>query len=267
MNKAAAFIVLILSFLCACRNNKTSGSISGSATDSLSYKYISLKKRAPDCGSKADTDCTVAKFRYPVFEGHKALNDTIISRLATMFQLNEKLDTNLDSLISRFFNNYLADKKDRGTEGIFYSLDCDSKVLMLDSSLAVIKTKGYIFAGGAHPSEYTGYINWNTHSDKLIAIADLIAPANLEKFTKVAESIFRKNEELSDTTSLERNYFFKDGKFALANTFSLSRKGIIFFYNQYEIKSYAEGTTELFVPYNKINLLLRPNTVAAQYIK
>jgi hypothetical protein len=47
----------------------------------------------------------------------------------------------------------------------------------------------------------------------------------------------------------------------------LTPVGIRFLYNQYEIKPYAAGQTDLVVPYTQIKQLLKPNTVIAQYLK
>jgi hypothetical protein len=49
--------------------------------------------------------------------------------------------------------------------------------------------------------------------------------------------------------------------------FSVTPIGIKFLYNQYEIKPYAAGITELFIPYAQIKSLLRPNSVVTQFIK
>ncbi|MDB4922875.1 DUF3298 and DUF4163 domain-containing protein [Mucilaginibacter sp.] len=234
--------------------------------DTLTYKYTVFKERAADCGNKADSDCTLVKFKYPDFKGQKKLNDTIAHKLVTLFQLSEKPDTSLTELSKKFMTDYLSSKQD-GRSDLFYSLDCYAKVLRQDSSLTTLETGGYVFTGGAHPSSFTGFINWNTKANKSITLTDLIKPNNLEKLNGIAEGIFRKNEKLSDTASLATNYFFKDNKFALNDNFSITPTGLKFFYNQYEIKPYAAGTTELIIPYSKIKLLLRPNTVITQYIK
>ena len=55
--------------------------------------------------------------------------------------------------------------------------------------------------------------------------------------------------------------------FALNDNFLVTPVGIRFLYNEYEIKSYAEGQTELLIPYNKIKSLLRPQSVVSQYLK
>ena len=77
----------------------------------------------------------------------------------------------------------------------------------------------------------------------------------------VALFIFRKNEKLSATEPLEERYFFDKGKFALAQSFYVNDKGLVFLYNPYEIKAYAEGYTELIVPFSALKAIAKSNTI------
>jgi hypothetical protein len=234
--------------------------------DTLAYKYTVFKERAADCGNKPDSDCTVAKFTFPDFKGQNKLNNTVTSKLLDMFRIGEKPDTSLASLTKNFMTDYISSKRG-GASSMCYSLDAHIKVIRQDSSLTTLETGGYVFKGGAHPLSYTGFINWDTKTNKSITLTDLIDRNNLEKFNRIAEGIFRKNEKLTDTASLANDYFFKDNKFALSDNFAITPTGLKFLYNQYEIKPYAAGITTLVIPYSQIKNLLRPNTVITQYIK
>jgi hypothetical protein len=85
--------------------------------------------------------------------------------------------------------------------------------------------------------------------------------------TKVADSIFRKQENLTPTASLKNDYFFKGDQFSLNKNFLITPLGLKFLYNQYEIKPYAAGQTVLDIPYAQIKTLLQPGTVVDRYIK
>lgn len=148
-----------------------------------------------------------------------------------------------------------------------YNLNIDLSVLRQDSSLTTLLLKGYSYLGGAHGGSLISFINWNTKANKKIALSDIFMDGYQEKLRQVAEQIFRKDEKLSDTASLANDYFFKDSKFALNNNFCITPIGIRFLYNEYEIKPYSAGTTSLFIPYEQIESLLRPNTVVSQYIR
>jgi len=130
-----------------------------------------------------------------------------------------------------------------------------------------LEVGGYIFEGGAHGHTLSFFFNWNTKARKSIELADILKKGYQDSLNKVAESIFRKNEKITDSASLALDYFFKDNKFTLNNNFLITPVGIRFLYNQYEIKPYAAGQTNLLIPYAKIKSLLLPHTVVSQYIK
>ncbi len=236
------------------------------AKDTLVYAYKTIEEKAPDCGKKPDTACSEAKITYPVFSTQNALDDTITRYLLAINRIGEKPDKDLQGQARNFIQAYMDDEQRKTNPDMVYDLESNASVLRQDSSLTTIQIDRYLFAGGAHGSNYTGFINWNSKVSKVVSLKDIFTEGYQSKLTAIAEKIFRKDEKLSDTSSLA-NYFFKDQKFALNDNFLVTPVGIRFLYNEYEIKSYAEGTTELLIPYSHIKSLLRPNTIVSQYIK
>jgi hypothetical protein len=209
----------------------------------------------------------IVKIAYPVFKGTAILNDTVSEKLIKTLGLDNKADTNLNQLSQNFVKSYTAFKSQQPKSSIVYSLMGTGKVVRQDSSLVTLQLNGYIFQGGAHGGASIHFINWNIKANKNITLSDILTSGYEEKLTAVADTIFRKSENLSDTSSLKRDYFFKDGKFTLNNNFLITPIGLRFLYNQYEIKPYAAGQTNLLIPYAKIKSLLLPHTVISQYNK
>jgi hypothetical protein len=257
---------LIAFAITSCKMGTSKTGDAAVTPDSLTYVYKGFKQRAADCGNKPDSSCTVITLKYPVFSGQKKLNDSVMARLLSLFMQDDKRDTSLDQLAAHFLSAYKEDKQDPKYP-VFYTLDSYCKVLKQDSSLLTLETGGYAFEGGAHGASYTYFSNWDTKANKLIGLDDLFNSGYAGKLKQAGEKIFRKDEKLSDTASLANGYFFKDNQFALNNNFLITPTGLRFLYNQYEIKSYAQGTTSVFIPYAQIRSLLRPNTVVSQYIK
>ncbi|CAN5204367.1 DUF3298 and DUF4163 domain-containing protein [soil metagenome] len=235
--------------------------------DTLAYTYKVFKQRAADCGSKPDSDCTIVKFRYPVFKGRDALNENVLHKLLSSFTFGSRPGSSLNQLAKSFLADYSSFVQDDPKSPLFFALNANVKILRQDSSLTTCQVDGYAFQGGPHPSQFTYFINWDTKANKNITLADIFVPGYPDKLEKIAEAIFRRNEKLSQTATLANDYFFKDSKFALNANYSITPLGIKFLYNQDEIKPYAAGTTDLFIPYSQIKSLLRPGTVVAQYIK
>jgi hypothetical protein len=255
--------------LTACQWGETSHQNPDINTDTLAFKYDTIRSRAPDCGNKADSLCSVASIIYPRFISQKALNNTLTQKLMSAgFNSPDKTrDTNLRSLASNFIKAYIKDNPKQHSPDMFYTLNLKAMIVRQDSGLTTLQIDGYIYQGGAHGSSSVSFINWNTKSRSQVILADILADDYKTKLTAIADTIFRRQEQLNDTSSLARDYFFKDDKFALNDNYLITPLGIRFLYNQYEIKPYAAGTTDVFIPYNKIRSLLRPNTVVTQYIK
>lgn len=117
------------------------------------------------------------------------------------------------------------------------------------------------YTGGAHGNYGTYFYNYSLSKKRAFKLSDLFTGQNIEKLNTVAENIFRRNEGLSKTASLDENYFFDDGRFRLNENFLITKNGLKFLYNPYEIKAYAAGTTELVIPYHDFDNLLKDNTV------
>lgn len=235
--------------------------------DTLHYAYKVIKARAADCGTKADSACTVVKINYPVFDSAKTLNDTIVRKLTVMFAMDGKADSSLELMTKNFLKSYTDFKKTDPRTGMFFTLDDSVKVIHQDSSLTTLEVRGYTYTGGAHGGTSITFINWDTKADKNLKLDDVFVSGYHDQLTTIAEKIFRKDEKLSDTASLKDNYFFKDDKFALNENFSITPLGIKFLYNQYEIKPYAAGITTLFIPYTQIKSLIQPGSVVSQFVK
>jgi hypothetical protein len=265
--KHIIWIGMVLLALSSCQwgvpHNNTKPAVT---KDTLVYTYKTIEEKAPDCGNKPDTACSMAKITYPAFTAQNPINDTIADRLLAIDRIGEKPDNDLPTQAKNFIKAYLADDQRKSSPDMVYTLESSATVVRQDSSLATIQIDRYLYAGGAHGSTYTGFINWNIKSGKKIGLNDLFTPSYETRLTSIAEKIFRKDEKLSDTSSL-KDYFFKNQKFALNDNFLVTPVGIRFLYNEYEIKPYADGSTELLIPYAQIKSLLRPNTVLSQYVK
>ncbi|WCT10196.1 DUF3298 and DUF4163 domain-containing protein [Mucilaginibacter jinjuensis] len=239
----------------------------GISKDTLAYEYKTFKQRADNCGNKPDSGCTVLKIVYPDFHNQPDLNDTIKRKISNMFMVDGKMNTDFDPLVTHFMNSYKEDLKTTSRPTMFYTLDNKATIVRQDSALTTLQIDGYAYLGGAHGASFTGFINWQTKMHKNLDLKDILVDGYEPQLNVIAEKIFRKQENLSDTSSLKNDYFFKDDKFSLNENFLISPLGLRFVYNQYEIKPYAAGKTDLVIPYTQIKKLIRPNTVVAQYIK
>lgn len=226
MNLRCILFVMMVVGLASCRWGTSTEDKPDITTDTLEFVYKNVKQKA--AGLAADIS-------YPIFKNQPVLNDSL--------------------------NSYLRGQKTAGNR------DLHAVVLRQDSSLTIIEINEIAVApGNSGRTTTTHFINWNTKKSKTIKLNDILIDQYSDQLNKIAGAIFRKNENLSATASLD-GYSFKGGQFNLNNNFLITPIGLKFLYNSGEAKPTSYGQIGLFIPYSQILTLLRPNTVIEQYHK
>ena len=234
--------------------------------DSLTYKTVYYHKETKKVAIKNDSNnYGYVKAYYPVFSArHRFLNDQVIN-IITAAPWTGETASSMEKASEKFLKEYLDFKKDVPDSPAGYSWDQNLKVSYQDANLVVLTSDSYIYTAGAHGLESLLYFNFDVKEKKKLALKDLFIANYSKKLTEIAEQIFRKNEGLTADEPLD-NYFFENKTFNLNNNFAITPKGLLFTYNPYEIKSYAEGRTNLLVPYSSITSLIKPNSFISKYV-
>lgn len=264
--RVSLLVLLVISLCFACNQSQNTASEITTTRDTLNYTYKTIKERAASCGDQPDSNCTVASFIYPAFEpAQQKLEDSVQRKLITLYNIEKPSQTLLEQA-KKFVADHEAFIKTDPRGNQVWTLDGKAKVLRQDSSLITIAVSGYSYAGGAHGNSGSFFVNWDTKANRQVALKDLLNAGYPEKLNQVAEHIFRQNEQLSDTASLANSYFFEKDRFHLNDNFVITLEGLKFIYNQYEIKPYSSGITELLVPYTEMLPLISKNSLLQQFI-
>ena len=113
------------------------------------------------------------------------------------------------------------------------------------------------YEGGAHGYYNEHYDNYDIKTNAKLTLDDLFLPDTNQTLLDIAQSHYKKHFGLAPGQPLTDDEWFEDN-FVLAQNFAITSRGLYFFYNQYEIKSYASGPTEFMLPYSKIQHLIDP---------
>lgn len=116
-------------------------------------------------------------------------------------------------------------------------------------------TNGY--TGGAHGYYVTELYNYAIDTQKNITLKELFLPDSNATLHKIALKYYKKIHNLHQNQTLLDDGWFED-KFVLAQNFAITPRGLNFYYNAYEIKSYADGSTEFMLPYSKLHTIINP---------
>jgi predicted transcriptional regulator len=117
------------------------------------------------------------------------------------------------------------------------------------------------YAGGAHGYSEKTYISFNTETSEKIRLSDIISDE--KKLVEIAEKKFRILKKLRANDDLKTAGFgFEKNKFSLNDNYCITDKGLSFYYNEYEINSYAMGTTELVLTYEELDTIIVRNILS-----
>ena len=104
--------------------------------------------------------------------------------------------------------------------------------------------EGYL--GGAHGYYSSAYVNYDAETDKVVAPADLFA--NIESTRDLILASLVKKNGLKAVKELETNgVVFDLNDVNVSNNFYPATDSLVFFYNPYEISSWAQGAVEVKV--------------------
>lgn len=108
-------------------------------------------------------------------------------------------------------------------------------------NLATFMIQSYTYAAGAaHGMYHNEYVTFDLSTEKRLALTDILK-SNVE--AKVAEQLYDANVNWLTQHDITRE------KLKLSDNYYYGSKGIVFVYPLYELASYAEGMTELTLPY------------------
>lgn len=194
-------------------------------------------------------DNAIIEINIPKAEGTSdrshAINKVIENHIANMLVfLEEPSDTlQLDFAIKTFDTEYKSFKDGFGESAMVWDASFDGEVTYQSSELISIAINSYVNSGGAHGNLNVTFFNFDA-SGNLLSFDDLFT--DKDALTEVVKTYFEE-----ETKGSEVNYFFGE-PFSLPANIGFNDEGVIFFYNVYEIASYADGITEFTVPFEAV---------------
>jgi hypothetical protein len=110
-----------------------------------------------------------------------------------------------------------------------------------------------IYSGGAHGNHFREFITINPSTGSEINLYDKLT--NRKEFAQLVEIILREKLGMSPVDKWQ-DYTLVD-EFTLPANAGLTDEGIMLVYNEYEILPYADGITEIVIPYNDLEPFLK----------
>lgn len=207
------------------------------------------------------TEASIA-INYPKAIGKKAvaekINQHIEHVIATQMNMVDtpENEISVSEAVSQFDAEYKAFKKDFQDSSQKWEVKVDGEVVHDSPEIICVSLKSYIDTGGAHGNGGITYLNFNPETGAALHLNDIIS--NQTQFKKIAEKAFKDQTQPKDSKETIEDFFFGEG-FQLPSNIGFTKDGLVLLYNNYEIASYAQGITQIVLPYDQVKELLRVN--------
>lgn len=204
--------------------------------------------------------------RYPYFKSSigqysaDELNKIIQKDYIVYTAYDNSTARSVDDFTNQFFKDF--DEFCNGNEfgSADWELNKTINVSLLNKTVLSLNDATDSYTGGAHGFSQIIWHSYDIQSHKHLSLDDILLPDAKGKLRTVAEHYFRQFHELAEDADLEKQGFeFPHNRFELSDNFALLKKGIMIYYNSYDIAAYVVGPTELLIPYQDLKGIIRPN--------
>ncbi|TAE74869.1 MAG: DUF3298 domain-containing protein [Bacteroidetes bacterium] len=200
------------------------------------------------------------RFHYPNFRNiatankiNKFIKDSLLGDMTkkmTVFMHLYQQEKDLGGMIEVFESS-----------NIIYILQNDKHILGLNFATSSE-------TGATHSIYQKKYLNFNLKTGEIITLDDIFQKNYKQQLNQLIEQDLRAKFGIKPKESLaEFGFVLKNNQLPITNNFFITREGIGFHYNVYEIAPYAVGETSLFLTYKQLKSILKNDSLLNSYTK
>ncbi len=223
-------------------------------SDTLKYKMVKYQNKYVDTlkGKKYHQELF---YNFPLVYNNKTIQDSITKFVFCIDSLPQDITAYQAGSIQRF-KEYLKNEADNVK--IKYD-ECKIEVIFNQNGFVSLSFK-QVTPGGMHRQTYYWFKNFKLDESIQLDLNDLFVNNYYSELEKIGRIEFYRLMKLKEDANLEEEHFwFDNNKFHLNNNFYIAADGLHFFYNNYEIRAYGWGPTDLLIPWSKIEHILKSN--------
>ena len=203
-------------------------------------------------------DCPSISVKIPVANAvpvvADSINKKVFSVLKEIIYFGEKPYTSKDynGLLTSFINSYEKLQKEFPKDKFGWEADIKGSVKYQSENILNIEINHYTYTGGAHGYQGLRSLLFDPNTGKSITNDELFIDKAI--FKALAEKKFRAKYKIPASKSINSTgLMFEKEMFQLPQNIFFTDKGLLLYYNSYEVASYADGAKELLLSYTEVN--------------
>lgn len=183
-----------------------------------------------------------------------SINKKVFATMKEIIYVGEKpfAATDYNGLLTAFINSYNEMQEKYPKDNFRWEGEITGNIKYQSENILDIEIKHYTDTGGNHGYSGKRSLIFNPETGKSIPNENLFKDINA--FKAFAEKKFRAAYRLKANDPINASGLaFEDDVFQLPQTYFFTDKGLLLYYNVYEIASYSDGPKELLIPYTEVS--------------
>lgn len=259
-------IAAVTAAVCGCRPN--GGTTAGNEIAVDSTVIDTVMRLAPE-DSLSPTCNFHLNFKYVAGNGAvaKLINDTLVYNMFERYGMTPEAAADsfaafyLSEYRSNLITYYNEDKKNgdvSSNPSYTYQCQVETCIPATVDSIWGYQLESILYEGGAHGSHTITYLNFSRKTGQLITLDEVFVPGYKTQLNDILLKALMDKVNVKNIDELHNASYLTWTDMYASNNFLLGKDGMRFFYNEYEIAPYSNGSTELVIPYAKLKELLKP---------
>jgi hypothetical protein len=259
MNGKILTFLVVLSLFASCK---------GGDDKEVWFETISIDKTAKlsneDLAPHCSVSLNVQYARQKTGEAAKEINEYLVERLfnkqdisveAAAQQFAEEYVQNYQATLTSLYNQDKNDTTKRAWYDYHYIISTESHPGN-ENTIVYQATIDY-YEGASHGINELITMNFDKETGRHLNLSHIFATGYEQQLTAVLLKALKEKTGSDDLAALkEKGYLNAMDMFPTEN-FILGEETITFIYNPYEIAPYNMGSTELIIPYNDVDKILK----------
>jgi len=240
--------------------------------DTIEFEELTYDKVINLSNEELSPTCTVSLKLQNATEsnGHRSdvVNNEVIMKLFNV------QDISMETAMQRFGDNYInnykqnllplynqdrADTTKRAWYEYHYVISAETQKGS-KNTMAYLATLDY-YEGGAYGTHQLITMNFDIMTGRLMKLSDIFVEGSQSQLNKVLLNSLFEKMGVSTTKELQEKGYLQTVNIYTPENFIIGDETITFIYNPSEIAPYSSGSTELIIPYSKVEKLLKNSFV------
>lgn len=261
-------------FSCHDKMNKNTGA--------LQFDSIQVNKTAHLFNDTAKPACNIIiNFAYPIKSSDDMLKDSLNTYFISACFGDKYIGEKPEEVVKQYTENYISeyrrdlepmytedekDKEDESSIGAWYSYykGIESHVQLYDKDLLVYRIDYNEYTGGAHGIYMATYLNMDLTLMRPLRLDDIFVGDYKDALTDLIWNQLMADNKVTTHEALEDMGYASTGDITPTENFYLSKEGVTFYYNVYDITPYSMGPVKVTIPFAMMEHLLGSNPILGE---